>query len=276
MTEIKKMSFRELIRFYMIDCKTLPGKVIDIFIILLNVLIIGIFVIDTYSLPEFVKSIIWQIEIVTVLLFSIEYLVRLYGSENRFRHLVNIYSIIDILAILPTVLIFIIGDFNNIDFFRLIRILMVFRIFRFLRFTQNPSFFFGEISHHFLKVVRLIVSIFIIFFISSGLFWIAESEINPNVSNFGDAFYFSVVTLTTVGFGDITPISTFGKLSTTLMILSGIILIPWQGSQIIREWILFSGKKRIVCQNCGLTYHDKDASHCKHCGNIIYREVDGV
>ena len=95
------------------------------------------------------------------------------------------------------------------------------------------------------------------------------------MNTFGDAFYYTIVTLTTVGFGDITPVSAAGKWVTVLMIVSGIIAIPWQASQIIKEWIRMSDKKNIICKQCGLKYHDKDASHCKACGHVIYQEYDG-
>ena len=114
-----------------------------------------------------------------------------------------------------------------------------------------------------------------IFFISSGLFFFVENTINPNVDNFGDAFYFTVVALTTVGFGDIAPLSDAGKWVTILMILSGIIFIPWQVSQIVKEWVRMETKKEVICPGCGLRYHDEDASHCKSCGHSIFQEYDG-
>jgi voltage-gated potassium channel len=123
--------------------------------------------------------------------------------------------------------------------------------------------------------MRLILTIFMIFFISAGIFWNVESPVNENVNTFGDAFYFTVVALTTVGFGDITPVSAGGKWVTVLMILSGIILIPWQVGQIVREWIYLSTKKNVICKTCGLKFHEKDASHCKSCGEVIYQEFDG-
>ncbi|MDY6954441.1 MAG: potassium channel family protein, partial [Thermodesulfobacteriota bacterium] len=92
---------------------------------------------------------------------------------------------------------------------------------------------------------------------------------------FGDAFYFTVVALTTVGFGDIIPLSEAGKWVTVIMILSGIILIPWQVSRIVREWIHMAAKRESICPGCGLRFHDKDASHCKCCGHIIFQEYDG-
>jgi voltage-gated potassium channel len=102
-----------------------------------------------------------------------------------------------------------------------------------------------------------------------------ENAINPYVKTFGDAFYFTVVTLSTVGFGDIIPMSEAGKWVTVLMILSGIILIPWQVSRIVKEWLHIATKKDVICPQCGLRYHDENASHCKSCGHIIYQVYDG-
>jgi len=158
---------------------------------------------------------------------------------------------------------------------RILRGIRVFRIFRFLRFTADPDFFFGRLTRRFLTVLRLFITILMIFFISAGLFYQVENGINPLINNFGDAFYFTVVALTTVGFGDITPLSPAGKWVTVMMILSGIVLIPWQASLIVKEWIRMAHKKEIICPGCGLRYHDLDASHCKSCGHIIYQEYDG-
>lgn len=270
--------FQETIRFYLIDCKTALGKIIDISIILLNFFICAILVIETYPVSEATRQFLWKSEVIIVLFFIIEYIARLYGARNRFRQLVDIYSLFDIIAILPTLSVIIMPLFGitlNISFIKFIRCFRVFRIFRFLRFTADPDFFFGSITMQLLKVIRLFITIFMIFFISSGLFFYVEHGLNPNVNNFGDAFYFTVVALTTVGFGDIIPMSEAGKWVTVLMVLSGIILIPWQVSKIVKEWVRMGSKKDIVCTRCGLRYHDEDASHCKSCGNIIYHEYDG-
>lgn len=270
---MKKKSLKEQIQFYLIDCKTAPGKIIDIAIIFLNFIILGIFVLETYSISQPLKQFLFNLDVAIVSIFIIEYVARLYGAQNRFKQVINIYSIIDLVAILPTISLFIFPV--NLGFIRLLRVFRVFRVFRFLRFTADNEFFFGTITMHLLKVLRLVLTILIIFFVSSGFFWYVESPINANVQTFGDAFYFTVVALTTVGFGDIVPISEAGRWVTVLMILSGIALIPWQVTQIAREWLNMSKKKRITCKKCGLKYHDKDASHCKSCGNVIYQEFDG-
>lgn len=266
-------SLRESIQFYLIDTKSMAGKIIDVSIIFLNVLVCALFVADTYDISETTRNFILKTEIVITVFFIIEYVARLYGSRNRLKHVFNIYSIIDLMAILPVLFSLFIPEPMSLGFIRIIRVL---RIFRFLRFTADPIFFFGIISTRLLKVVRLLFTILLIFFVSSGLFFFAEHTVNDQVQNFGDAFYFSVVSLTTVGFGDITPASEGGRWVTVLMILSGIILIPWQVGKVVKEWFAMSMKKEAVCCQCGLKYHDKDASHCKACGNIIYQEFDGL
>jgi len=271
-------TFRETIQFYLIDCKTPLGKAIDIFIILLNLVICAIFVVETYPVSEATKRLMWNIEIIIVLFFMVEYAARLYGAKNRLRQLIDIYSILDFIAIVPTLSLLVLplfGIMPNFGFLRVIRMIRVLRIFRFLRFTADPNFFFGTITLRLLNVIKLFLTIFMIFFISSGLFFHVENAINPNVQTFGDAFYFTVVTLSTVGFGDIIPMSEAGKWVTVLMILSGIILIPWQVSRLVKEWLHIATKKEVICLGCGLRYHDENASHCKSCGHIIYQEYDG-
>jgi voltage-gated potassium channel len=271
-------TFRKTLQFYLIDCKTALGKIIDIFIILLNLFICLILVIETYHVSEATRQLLWQLEVVIVIFFIIEYVARLYAAQNRLRQLADVYSIIDIIAILPTLSVIflpLIGITLDIGFIRFIRAFRTFRIFRFLRFAADGDFFFGSITPQLLKVTRLFLTILMIYFISSGLFFYVESDLNPNVKNFDDAFYFTVVALTTVGFGDIIPLSDTGRWVTVLMILSGIVLIPWQISQIVKEWVRMATKKEAICPKCGLRYHDEDASHCKSCGQVIYQEYDG-
>ncbi|HPJ83541.1 MAG TPA: ion transporter [Methanothrix sp.] len=268
-------NFRETVEFYLIDYRTPLGKAIDITIIFMNLLVCAIFVIDTYPISIGLKTFLWRLEILAVTFFIIEYVARLYGAPSRRKQLVDIYSIIDLLAILPTLfqaILPLFGLYLNIAFVKTIRVFKVFRIFRFLRFLTDPNFFFGSVSLEVLKVARLVTTILIIFFISSGLFYYVESPVNDQVRNFGDAFYFTVVALTTVGFGDIIPVTEAGKWVTVLMILSGIILIPWEASQIVKEWILISKKTNVLCPQCGLGEHDIDADYCKRCGHYLYHE----
>jgi voltage-gated potassium channel len=152
--------------------------------------------------------------------------------------------------------------------------LAVLRIFRFLRFIAEDHLLFGKISLQMLNVARLVVIIIIIFFVDSGLFYFVESPINPDIQNFGNAFYFTVVAVSTVGFGDIVPVSELGRLVAVAMIISGIILIPFQAARIFREWLRVSEKKVFVCPSCDFSGHDVDADYCKKCGTKLHQEID--
>ena len=150
--------FREILQFYLIDCRTALGKAIDIIIVLLNLVVCAILVIETYPVSEATSRLLWRSEMIIVLFFIIEYAARLYAAKNRFKQLVNIYSVFDLIAILPTLSMFLIPLFGitlNLDFIKLIRCLRVFRIFRFLRFAADGDFFFGSITrnqHHRKKI----------------------------------------------------------------------------------------------------------------------------
>lgn len=271
--------FRTALQFYLIDCSTLPGKLIDILIIGLNLAVCAILVVETYPVSAEWRTFMWRAEILIVTVFILEYMARLYGARNRWRQMRDIYSILDLVAILPTLILVLYsagGVEANLGGLGVVRGLRIFRILRFFRFTADPDFFFGRITHQLLRVLQLFLTIVIIFFVSSILFYEVEHPVNASVATFTDAFYFTVVALTTVGFGDITPLSEGGKWVTVLMILSGIVLIPWQVSRIVKEWIHIARKRDIVCSHCGLRYHDEDASHCKSCGHIIYQEYDGT
>jgi voltage-gated potassium channel len=268
-------SLREIINFYMTDFGTPLGKWIDISIIALNLLFVAIFIINTYPISVQQKLFVWHVEIAIVCIFVAEYLLRLYGAPSRWEHIKSIYSIIDLVSIMPTLILLALPGYffiYDIRFIQIIRVFAIFRIFRFLRFIAADHLLFGKISLGMVNVARLILTVIIIFFVYSGLFYFVESPVNPDVQNFGNAFYFTVVAVSTVGFGDIIPVSEAGRLVTIAMIISGIIIIPFEAARIFRAWMSLSEKKVLICPYCGLDRHDTDAKYCKNCGQDLYPE----
>ncbi|MCX8206729.1 MAG: ion transporter [Methanothrix sp.] len=264
-------SLRETIQFYMIDFQTPLGRAIDIAIIALNILVVALFVIETYPLSPRISLMLWRVEVAIIFIFVIEYLLRFYGAPDRWSYVKDVYSLIDLVAIMPTLILLVLplsGFYVDLRFIQTIRIMAVFRIFRFLRFIAEDHLLFGIISLKMLNVARLVFIVIIIFFIYSGLFYFAESPVNSKVNNFGDAFYFTVVAVATVGFGDIVPVSGAGRLVTLMMIISGIILIPIQVSRIFREWIS-APRKKYTCIGCGQEWHEEDARYCRICGTFL-------
>ena len=253
---------RENIAFYLKDLQTPLGKTINITIVILVILSSGIFVAETYQIPESIHLIINVIDTLIINIFAIEYLLRLWSAQNRIHYIFSFYSIIDLIAILP----FFMGTID-ISYIRLLR---WFRILRLIRYIER-KFLFGNITTEDGTIfISILFTLFAIIFVYSGLIYQVEHPINPQVFNtFVDAMYFSIVTMTTVGFGDVTPISQIGRLLTVLMILTGIALIPWQVSELIKRIIKTANEIETICSGCGLDLHDEDAKFCKICGTKL-------
>ncbi len=247
---------------------TKTGKIIDLVIVFLILILCISYILCTFSIPKYIADTIHYIELIIGGIFVIEYIIRFWVAGNKLKHFFNIYSIIDLVSIIPFIF-----TFANLQFIRIFR---VFRILRLLRFLKDEHLFFGSIREDNLVIVRIIFTILSIIFVGSGLIFYEEyGATGSNINNFFDAIYFTIVTLTTVGFGDITPITTGGKLITILMILSGVIFLPWQIATLIRKFVYTFNKKEVICKSCGLKYHEKDAIHCRACGQLIYQEYNG-
>lgn len=264
---------RELVQFYLLDHQTPLGKSVDIALLLLNLLFVAVFIFETYPAASAYQDLLWTVEIGIALVFSVEYVLRLYGAPNRVAEFFNGYMMVDLITILPTLLVVVLPVPVSALSVGVLRVVRITRVLRFYRFTQDAEFFFGTVSDNTLRSIKLLLTVLVLLTTSAGLFYTVETTVNPNVTTFGDAFYFTVVALSTVGFGDIIPVTTAGRWVTVGSILAAIIIIPRQASRIVREWTS-RGKVNVTCSKCGLSYHDRDASHCKACGEVIYQEMD--
>jgi voltage-gated potassium channel len=253
---------RENTDFYLRDLQTPLGKTINIAIVILVMLSSGIFVAQTYHISESISFFLNILDILILNIFAAEYLLRLWSAENRIHYIFSFYSIIDLIAILP----FFMGTID-ISYIRLLR---WFRILRLIRYIDR-KFLFGHITTEDGTIfIRILFTLFAIVFIYSGLIYQVEHPVNPQVfTTFVDAMYFSIVTMTTVGFGDVTPVSQIGRLLTVLMILTGVALIPWQVGDFIKRAIKTANEVETICRGCGLDLHDEDAKFCKICGTKL-------
>jgi len=136
---------------------------------------------------------------------------------------------------------------------------------------------FGKLNDSQLVIIRIGLTIFTIILISSGLIWTVENFFNPGLfANIWETMYFVIVTIATVGYGDITPISWAGKALTVATILTGIALIPWQIGKLIKILFMEVTKTKTKCTKCDLEEHDPDAVHCKRCGTKLKKKKPGL
>lgn len=258
----QKPALRERLRNHLNTTDTLTGRVINSAIVLLIFLSAAIFVIKTYPISPTLDAWLNALDWLIVLAFTLEYGLRLWVAKRPWYYALSLYGLIDLIAILPSWIgVF---DIRFLRFFRSLRILRLVHIF-------NNRLWFGQVtSADTLILIRILFTLGAIVFIYSGLIFQVENPSNPEeFGTFLDALYFAVVTMTTVGYGDVTPISEAGRGLTVMMILTGIALIPTQVSSLIRQLGKVGQPQHLPCPGCGLTPHDNDAHFCKRCGTLL-------
>ena len=259
------MILTDKIALYLEDIEHPIGRIVNLLITGLVLVSTGIFIAETYPLAPDLRSLIQKIDLIILMIFAVEYVLRLIAAPAKLKYLFSFYSLIDLMAILP-----VLTGITDVSF---VRILRWFRILRLLRFIEGKALF-GNLDREDSSIVtRILFTIFSIIFIYSGLIYQVEHPVNLKFVTFFDAVYFAVVTMTTVGFGDMTPTSDAGKLMTVLMILTGIALIPWQLGDLIKQVAKSVNKVNAICTNCQLSSHDLDASFCKNCGVKLSRSM---
>jgi voltage-gated potassium channel len=239
--------------------KIFQNDLIILFLIFLNSII---YILQTYNLNAFYLKIINISEISLVLIFTIEIFLRFFSSKNRIDFFKNKYNWIDIIAILP----FWFG-LTNLQILRSLRFLKVFRYSN--KYLTNISY---KSSKNIEKifVFRIIFITIIILYFASSLILHFEKDMNLAINNFGDAFYFTLVTISTVGFGDVVTQTIYGKITTMVVIFIGFLIIPINTGFLIKHIVFSNSKVKTICHKCHLVYHDRDSRYCKNCGTKIF------
>lgn len=197
------------------------------------------------------------------ILYLLEYLARMFISKQRLRdlfHPVGLADLIVIASLLAPALA------ENYTFLRVIRALRLLRSYHMLRNLRKQSRFVRMHEDVIFSVVNLLIFIFII----TAVVYVSQVGVNPAIKDYVDALYFTIATLTTTGFGDITLVGTGGHILAVLIMIFGISLFLRLIQTIFRP-----PKVRFRCPSCGLSRHDADAVHCKHCGHVLNISNEG-
>jgi len=263
----RQLPLQERVDWILNEPASVPGRIVELVVGALILAVCAVFVVLSLDLEPGTRRLLVAVETGITVFFLVEYLARWWARRFSWRYLVTPLAIIDLVAVLPLFL----GPHLQV-----VRVLRLFRVLRLLRIVQSRRFFFGEVTPEHLIVLRILLTLFCLVFVTGGLVYDFEHDLDPETwPTVFDGLYFAVVTLTTVGFGDMTPHTAAGRWVTVLMILVGVLVLPWQLTTLARRVFVDRGKVRVTCPDCGLTRHDPDASHCKSCGHVIYQEYAG-
>ncbi len=201
------------------------------------------------------------------ILFTIEYLLRLLSVGRPLAYATSFYGLVDLMAILPTYLSILIPGAQYLLVIRILRVLRIFRILKLVQYLGEARLLMQALRASLRKVIVFLFTVLTLVTIFGALIYLIEDPQN-GFTSIPKSIYWSIVTLTTVGYGDISPQTNLGQLvSAFIMILGyGIIAVP---TGIVTVELAQAYKRKIstqACPECSAEGHDKDAKFCKYCG----------
>jgi voltage-gated potassium channel len=252
---------------------TFAGRMFDV--VLLGVIAICVLVVmleSVESIREVHRELFLILEWTFTVVFTIEYLVRLWVVRRRWRYATSFFGVIDLIALLPSYLeLFLVGS-HYLMTVRILRLLRMFRILKMAHYVGESSMLLRALRASRPKIMVFLMAVFTLVSVEGTLMYVIEHDYNSDYSNIPQSIYWAIVTITTVGFGDITPVTVAGKMMACVIMLTGfsIIAVPTGvvTAELNRE-MRFSEGPALECAECGWARHDSQAHYCQQCGHPL-------
>lgn len=259
--------------FHIIFESDTPGaKAFDIALIvaiLLSVAVIMLGSIEVYA--ERYGELLFYLEWAFTLLFSIELILRIYCLEKPTLYLKSFYGIVDLIAVLPPWLLLLIPGAQGLVIVRLLRVLRIFRILRLMEFVGEARLLLDALKRSMRQILLFFSAILMVITLFAALMYTIESP-EAGFTSIPMSMYWAIVSMTTVGYGDIVPATSLGKTITMILMLLGysIIAVPTGvfSAQVIRS-LREERYSDEACPGCGHERHEKRARYCLRCGTWL-------
>ena len=210
------------------------------------------------------------------LLFTVEYAARLWVLRDRLRYATSFFGVIDLLAILPTFLSVLFPGSMSLTVVRILRLLRIFRVLKLVEYSSEAGVLIQSLLRSRRKIAVFVATLLTITVIFGALMYVIEGPAH-GFTSIPTGMYWAVVTMATVGFGDIAPGTPLGRFMTSVLILIGysIIAVPTgiytaELARTMRE----RDRMHVRCPECGLPEHESDAWHCRKCGRTLPNDGD--
>ncbi len=268
-----KLGWRSKIHEIIYEADTPMGKWFDI--VLFFLIIISVILVMLESVKEIdleYHKVLLILEWIITIFFTVEYIVRVISIKKPFKYIFSFYGIIDFISTIPLYISYIFAGSQVLLAVRALRLLRVFRILKLVRFLGEASQLKQALKASRTKIVVFIYVVLILSVIMGTIMYWVESD-EAGFTSIPRSIYWAIVTLTTVGYGDITPVTSLGQLiATMVMILGyGIIAVP---TGIVTAEFTKHEKNKVhtntqACPTCSAEGHRDNASHCYNCGSAL-------
>lgn len=251
---------------------TSSGRFFDIALMIAIILSIIVVMLDSVSkIHNNYGNALYFAEWAFTILFTMEYILRIYTAEDKRKYIFSFYGIIDLLAILPTYISLFLVGYQYLIIIRVLRLLRIFRILKLYRFIGASSHLVESLKASRHKIAVFLSAVMAIVVVMGAAMYLIEGP-DHGFRSIPESIYWAIITLTTVGYGDITPVTPLGKTLAALVMILGysIIAVP---TGIITSELTKSKKSEPedgnCCEGCGCDCHDKGANYCNVCGKEL-------
>lgn len=258
------------------EADTPRGKFFDVVLIFLILASVTIVILETVKSIDLKFHTLFKVlEWFFTIVFTIEYILRLHVTKRPMKYATSFFGIIDLLAILPTFLgLFLIGSqIESLLVIRALRLLRVFRVLKMVSFLRHGKIILVALRHSAPKILVFLFFIVILTVVFGSVMYLVEGTTNSKFSSIPEAIYWAIVTLTTVGYGDISPTTPLGKFLASCVMIIGYAIIAVPTGIVSSELINAGSDKEIastqVCRYCSAEGHDENAIYCKKCGEML-------
>lgn len=270
----QQRSWREKLFGIIFEADTPEGKAFDIALLILIFLSIGIVMLQSVeSINVAHGRLLLILEWIITILFTIEYVLRLIAVKQPARYARSFYGIIDLLAILPTYLSLILPQSRFLLVIRALRLMRAFRVFELSHFVSEGVNIVQALKASAQRILVFLVFMILLAVIMGAMIYVVEHPFNDKFSSIPQSVYWAIVTITTVGYGDIAPVTPLGKLLASFIMLLGyaIIAVPTGivTVELSRRSVKETPSETRSCPGCGAGTHAPDAVYCKYCGHIL-------
>jgi voltage-gated potassium channel len=261
-------TWRHTVREIIFGSDTPLGKLFDmVLIIAIGLSVLAVLLESVTSIREGYGSTLYVIEWGFTLVFTVEYILRLWSLKKPMRYAISFFGIVDLLAILPTYLSLFLPGAQYLLVIRTLRVLRVFRVLKLVKYVAESQILYRALRASRHKILVFMFVVFTLVIILGSMMYLVEGEEN-GFTSIPRSIYWAIVTLTTVGYGDIAPQTNFGQaLASFVMILGyGIIAVPTGIVTVELSNAARLGVSGKACPSCSADGHDLDAVYCKFCG----------
>jgi voltage-gated potassium channel len=260
------LTMKEKIHEVIFEADTPSGKYFDIALLLsIIVSVIAVSLESVESIDKVYHSQLVMIEWLFTILFTIEYILRLYSTEHSVKYSTSFFGVVDLLAILPTYLSIFVPGAQSLLVIRGLRLLRIFRVFKLSRYLGEANILSEAIIQSRTRIVVFLSTITVLSFITGAGMYLVEGP-KHGFTSIPQSVYWAITTLTSTGYGDTVPITPLGKLLAIFIMIMGYSLIIVPTGIISTEMIKLGDISTQACKNCSKEGHDFNAKFCKHCG----------